>query len=97
MFAVTTPRPASAKHACLWADQFGPRPDDQLPRQLHRAFRLLREDRKAAVRLFRKALSTLDPTCAEHEELRVQIEANLKELGVSTRKAAPVRPAPTKK
>ena len=55
------------------------------------AFRLLREDRRAAVRLFQKALSTLDPTRAEHDELRLQIEANLKELVGSPRKAAPTR------
>ena len=55
------------------------------------AFRLLRDDKKAAARLFQRALGALDPACSEHDELRLQIEANLKQLGVNPRMVAPAR------
>jgi len=55
------------------------------------AFRLLRDDRKAAARLFQKALNALDRTVSDHDELRLQIEASLKELVGSPRKTAPVK------
>ena len=55
------------------------------------AFRLLRDDKKAAARLFQKALNALDRTVSDHDELRSQIEASLKQLVGSPRKAAPAR------
>ena len=61
------------------------------------AFRLLRDDKKAAVRLFQKALNALDRTVSDHDELRLQVETNLKKLVWSPRKAAPARSAPAKK
>jgi tetratricopeptide (TPR) repeat protein len=55
-------------------------------------------DKKEAVRLYRQALSVLDPTRSEHTALRQEIEKDLRELGVEVKPVqAKPRIAPPKK
>jgi tetratricopeptide (TPR) repeat protein len=54
-------------------------------------FRLSRGEKKEAERLYRRALAALDASRSEHNELRLQIEANLKQFVVPPRKPLPAR------